>query len=309
MTIRFLQFKSWSQIYTYRQVIKGFTLIELLVAVLVATFAVSGLLTMVIRLLQTDQRESAQSETQQQIQMALDFIREDLREAVYVYDGKCLQTGGSTSCPNLANYIPASTTNSAPILAFWKLQPFPQQVQALCASTNPPLNTNCSAGKSYSLVIYYLRQNQSTDAPQWQGPARITRYQLTQFDSNGNSNAASGYVDPTAQGTSFQNWPQGTGQTLPSRLSGNPDTLVDSVDFTTSQTLNCPTPYVASPANGATSFYSCVRTASQPGTNQDIWLFLTGNASGKPGLNNNNFRPTLQTDVILRSVLNKIPFS
>ncbi|MBV8882927.1 MAG: prepilin-type N-terminal cleavage/methylation domain-containing protein [Chroococcidiopsidaceae cyanobacterium CP_BM_RX_35] len=289
---------------SYRKQEKGFTLLELLSAMVISGIVLSSTLTFIVNLLQFEQRNFAEDDLQQRMQTTLNSLSKELREAVYVYDGRCLQSGGQPgSCPNLANYIP-TPANSVPTLAFWKVQSLPQSIQAQCISANPPLGVNCISLRSYSLIVYYLQKNQPTDTPQWHGPARITRYQLTQFDSN--SNTIAGYVDPTAQGTSFQTWPIGTGQVLPSHLSGTPDTVVDSVDLTTAQTLNCSTLYAASPVKGFTSFYACVRTSARLGTIQDVRLFLTGNASEKPGTNN-NFRPTLLTDVTVGGIFNRVP--
>lgn len=333
-------FFNWLQIYTSKQKIKGFTLIELLVAIAIGGIAIAGLLSIVTNLLQTDQRDAARSETQQQTQMAFDYISEELREAIYVYDGRCFQAGGQPSaCTYIAGiaagYINNPDVNSVPILAFWKLRPFPAVVQAQCAAGTPPTTgtpptpvINCSSGRSYSLVVYYLRQNLPSDVPQWQGLARITRYELTQFDNAGNQ--IQGYVDPSTLGTSFQSWPQVNGQPLPTPPTVTPFTnvLADSIDLATSSTLNTnscsnpanlnpppnPSPYITSPSTGITSFYACVRTTAnqagvnQLGTSQDVWLYLTANASGKSGLNNNLYRPTLNTDVTIRGITNKVPF-
>ncbi len=317
---------------TNKQELEGFTLIELLVALAIGSIAIAGLLSIVTNMLQADQKDAARAETQQQTQMALDYIGEELKEAVYVYDGRCFQAGGQ---PGLCSYVAGTAgyvlnpdANSVPIVAFWKLRPFPQFIQTMCASPNPPAATNCTSGKSYSLVVYYLRQNLPSDPTQWQGPARITRYELTQFDSSNNTVTA-GYIDPSAVGTSFQSWPQVNGTPPTSSVTPNSvNILVDSIDFpTATPNLNCTNPknltpapttssYVASPLNGSASFYACVRTTAnatatgvnQQGTTQDVWLYLTGNASGKTGLNNNLYRPTLNTDVIVRGVPNKVPF-
>jgi len=283
---------------------EGFSLFELLSAMAVSGIVLSSLFTFMVNLLQLEQRDFAEDDLHQRMQTTLENLSKELREAVYIYDGSCLQPGNQpSSCPNLASYIP-TPANSVPTLAFWKVQPLPQNIQTQCMSANPPLGVNCISLRSYSLIVYYLQKNQPTDTPQWHGLARITRYQLTQFDSK--SNTVAGYVNPTAQGTSFQNWPIGTGQTLPPQLSGNPDTLVDSVDLTTAQTLSCPTPYTASPIRGFTSFYACVRRSAQLGVKQDVRLSLTGNTSGKPGAND-DFRPTLLTNVTVGGIFDRVP--
>jgi len=128
----------------------GFTLIELLVSTSIASIAVSGLMYIVIQLVQINQRESAQVETQRDLQMALDFMTSDLREAVYVYGGDCLQGQTTpTFCPGITNYIPVPA-NSVPILAFWKLEPLPKQIQDECNKGTADPTVSCDSGRTYS---------------------------------------------------------------------------------------------------------------------------------------------------------------
>ena len=69
-----------------RRIPRGFTLIEVLVSMVVAGFVISGLMFLVVDLLRTDQRELTLEQTQQDMKRALDYISDDLREAVFVYD-------------------------------------------------------------------------------------------------------------------------------------------------------------------------------------------------------------------------------
>ena len=112
----------------------GFTLIELLVAMFIGSIITSILLFLVVQLLQTSQRESARSDTQREMQMALDYIGRDLREAVYVYDGNCLASSppSGSACKGLLSYLPATTASNLPVLAFWRVDPLPPGIDALC---------------------------------------------------------------------------------------------------------------------------------------------------------------------------------
>ncbi|NJO66710.1 MAG: type II secretion system protein, partial [Leptolyngbyaceae cyanobacterium RM1_405_57] len=89
----------------------GFTLIELLVVIVIAGGIISGLMYLVVELLGVDQRESSRTETQREMQLAMDYIASELREAVYVYDGRCFAgistANPPTNCPALINYLPA----------------------------------------------------------------------------------------------------------------------------------------------------------------------------------------------------------
>lgn len=318
----------------------GFTLIELLIATVIGCIAISGLLSVTVQLLQTDQKESVRSETQSDMQMALDYINKDIREAVYVYDGNCLQgqpNDPNNYCPGIVNRIQIPVnSNSVPVLAFWKLEPLPNECQNTLNQLNDPCQPFRLAGRTYSLVVYFLTKKQSVDI--WQGQARVTRYELNQFTGTGNNfQLTSGYVSPTASGTSFRTWPDskqtGTWQSLANSMpTVNADTLVDFVDASggssddpcTSYNSDPNNPdYITSPSSttlgsgfaGIRSFYACVRVAStatqqtqqQSGLNQDVIVFIKGNPKGRQGYDSSSFLPTLKTQVLGRGVVDKQP--
>ncbi len=236
----------------------GFTLIELLVGTLLAAIVVTGLLDLVVQLMQANQQESAQTETQRDMQTALDFISSELREAVYVYGGNCLQ--GQTTptwCPGIVNSVNAPAS-SIPILAFWKLEPLPTQFyQTGGVCTISPIPSNCNSGRTYTLVIYFLSKNNLSAT--WPGKARIMRYALTQYNAAGTLNT--NYVDPNQTSVGFVNWPYKVSGLTQTNLLANPlnsdstntAVLVDFVDDTARPTvgdnsITCPTSdYVLSP--------------------------------------------------------------
>lgn len=342
MTTRLLKslLYQWRSFSVQRR-ISGFTLVELLVGTVIAGIAVSGLLYMVTRLLQTNQQQSAQSETQRDMQTALDYINSELRSAVYVYSGDCIYSATPpAACSGLVNYIPAQTS-SIPILAFWKLDPLPKPVQDTCDGGGPAAaNLPCLSGKTYTLVVYFLSKDPGT--ANWQGKARITRYALSRYNSAGVDQSTSGYVDPNQSGVTFASWPlQNNGPTttnLQSSAGGVPTgptavALVDFVDDTArdstakldlgDKTVACPadysitpnadtlTKYAVSPFDtdsNIRSFYACVRQGNT--SNQDVFVFLRGNAFGRAGIggmSDRAFLPTLQTQVLTRGVVNTAP--
>lgn len=316
---------------------RGFTLLEVLVVAVIAGTLVSGLMFIVVQLMQADQRESARTETQREMQLAMDYISTELREAVFVYTGDYL--------PTLAQYLPASLTQSGtvPVLAFWRHQPFPDAVKTACASATPPAGVGCMAGQSYSLVVYSLTRNPGTAGSPWRGGARITRYALTQFKGN-STDITEGYVNPSDQGN-FPNWPMFGGVNQQTARGGRPtagagtvNTLVDFVDGQTTfnNPVRCPgndpnnlRPYTISPPdsmlNGLPrSFYACVSSSDAAGSGtsvqylqttgfyQDTILYLRGSAVGRPGMPSLTTRsaellPTLETRVMLRGVLTRDP--
>lgn len=346
-------FLNWLLVYS-NQKQKGFTLVEILMSIIIGGIIITGLLAVVVELLTTNNREVSRTETQREMQMALDFIAAELREAVHIYDGNCLQQQddpyfqkkpNGSLCSGIIrnNYIP-TPANSTPILVFWKLDNLPEKVKNFCqaGNTGPAARPYpCLAGKSYTLVAYFLTRNQPTETA-WKGKARIQRFELPAYDKDGNP--IRGYADPIAPGMNFNRWPlndknvnQQTGSVLPAA----PTTLVDFVDdsnlTTLSQnqgtagtgtaTVQCPNGYALTPSDNTLNtfsfsqvrnFYGCVRIPDDliPGSsnstgafNQKVILFLRGNASGKPGIKEDNqgFLPAIATQVLNRGVKDKQP--
>jgi prepilin-type N-terminal cleavage/methylation domain-containing protein len=250
--------------------ISGFTLLELLIAMFVAGLIVVGLLTLSAQITEANQRDAGRSQIQQDMQAAIDYVSQDLREAVFVYNGQCLQgvvavSTANLSCPGLANYIPAEMTSGdrIPVLAFWRTSPLPDTIKALCTANLAELASDdsailennvlvragvpCVAANSYTLVVYALdRANDRDDNGVWQGKARLVRYQLPQFreGATDQSQQSTGYVNPLASSDlTFQQWPltvtgggvvsrQATAQSpgRPTVTENPPQVLVDFVD-------------------------------------------------------------------------------
>ncbi|KPQ39832.1 MAG: pseudopilin HpsC [Phormidium sp. OSCR] len=315
----------------------GFTLTEILVSMIIAGLVMSGLLGLMVELLTSDARETARTETQREMQMALDYISSDIRESVYVYDGDCMD-GETDSCDGFVNAI--SRDNSVPVLAFWKLEDLPKAVvdNHCSGGGQAPLDVPCLSGRSYSLIVYYLTRNEENDAT-WSGLGRLQRARLATFTSQGGPNFTPPYA-PVEEGSgdkpsTFQKW-------QPDNMSAfQVTTLVDFVDSrpldeigrsqgTDEPSVGCPDGHIITPsddtlnANGfgeVRNFYACIRDDSIPADddddenatsqtfNQKVILFLRGNAAGKPGIRDANigFMPAIQTQVLNRSVREKTP--
>ncbi|MBD2462850.1 prepilin-type N-terminal cleavage/methylation domain-containing protein [Oscillatoria sp. FACHB-1407] len=338
----------WLWNFSRRNRPQGFTLIELLIVTIIAAGIITGLLYMVIELMGSDQREASRNETQRELQRAMDYMSNEMREAIYVYTGECLQGQGALGvdsppfCPGLTPYLPAAlSTESIPVVAFWRQQQIPTVLRNQCgAANNPALATvPCLTTHSYALVVYSLSTANTGNL--WKGRARITRYALTQFDERTGAPTV-GYVSP-AQAINFGGWPFGRGANntvvnlQAQRPTGNPAVLVDFVDDGRGAQASgipslvtnavCPnsaaTPgidYSLSPTttalnnaglgNARTSFYACVSTIrdTDPGVNQDSILFVRGNARGRPGIATDRaFLPTLETRVLSRGILDRDP--
>ena len=362
----------WFRRSNRRRPTAGFTLIELLIAMFIGSIITSVLLYGVVELLKTNQRESSRAETQREMQLALDYISAELRQAVFVYDGGCLSGAGTfpangAGCPGVTNFLPTSISSgsASPVLAFWRVDELPQTLISRCAAsaaslnntTNPPPTATgggiggvpCLSRRTYSLVVYYLDTANASNI--WQGKARIRRYELTQFASTGAPNP--GWVDPTTTVNNFLGWPfnaagvnlqtaatlaDGSTNIYQGAITGananlSPPVLVDFVDdpITPASTANaCPgdsaaagslPPFVRTPvlATTITSFYACVRgggfTAAVPpvpnnvgGRNQEVALFLRGNAAGRSGVPSTaKVVFDLQTRTLSRGSLQKNP--
>ncbi len=246
---------------------KGFTLLELLVAMIIGSLIVVALLTLVVQLTETNQKDAARTQVQQDMQAAMDYIAQDLRSAVFVYNGECLQgngtpTSGATfadTCPGIINHIPA-TLNDKPdkvaVLAFWRTKELPQRIRDLCKANADDLGSDksdivennrmtknkvpCLAGYSYSLVVYSLDSSNPNNI--WNGKARLERYELSQFlsDPTDETSQTPGFVDPLEEPEfTFQQWPFKDGGATGAvsrqavRPTGQSFTLVDFVDTTT----------------------------------------------------------------------------
>lgn len=215
----------------------GFTLTELLVVLIIGSIIVTTLLSLVNELLKTNQRETAKSETQRDMQMSLDYIAADLREAAYVYDPTC-HSADVTSCPSYERFlpdeihtgIPAAGTQNAPgslaVLAFWKVDPLSAteiaSVEAVNCTTAYPATSDlvreCDQVKrqkrSLTLVVYSQEWDEANSTSKWKGKSRIVRYELKKYRdltaaSATKFNRTQGYVDPlTDLGEPiFKTWP------------------------------------------------------------------------------------------------------
>ena len=199
----------------------GFTLLELLIAMVIGSIIVSTLLYGVVNILQTDQRDASRSDTQRDMQMAIDYIARDVREATYVYgitqDATTDSTGKTTlgpkesclydygkdpsltrgkdgKCTGLLSSLPRflSAPNNRPVLAFWKAEPLPSLMQNNCRtnagdvgkiSTDSGYSAPLNATPCVAQRMYTLVVYSLNTEPDaiWRGKARIMRYQLPHF--------------------------------------------------------------------------------------------------------------------------------
>ena len=164
----------------------GFTMIELLVGTVIAFIIITPLLGMVIGLLNDDQKESAKANTEQEIQSALDYISEDLKQAVYIYDKKTLEEWKKNQPTNLP--FPTDDAKGTPILVFWKRELIPDSsgVGTITGCTQES-DIACDDQFVLSLVAYYsLKDTNTTWCPDGDPdhcPVRITRYEIDSYNN------------------------------------------------------------------------------------------------------------------------------
>ncbi|MEH2454792.1 hormogonium polysaccharide secretion pseudopilin HpsC [Nostoc sp.] len=184
------------------QQVNGFTLIELLVALVLAFLVLTPLLGFMVNILSTDQKEQAKANSEQEIQTAVDYIANDLQQAVYIYDNTALITNSNTvpASSGIQDQIPPSniapgcnSSTCQPILVFWKRKFL---TSAITLSNSTTTNTKDDTFV-YSLVAYYLIKDSSTT---WSKAARIARFEITDGVL-----AASGTTGTTVNCTGYPN--------------------------------------------------------------------------------------------------------
>ena len=179
---------------------KGMTLVELLVGSIMAFLIITPMLGFVVDMLNTDRREQVKSNTEQDLQAAVDFIAQDLSQAIYIYD-----QAGITAVNNSPTKLPPppQNTTGTPILVFWKRQQIKKSVPInSTVSAKKPSNCDskpeqCNDTYVLSLVVYYQIKDTTSNTTWCQPsggtcPTRIARYEIR----DGVKNPASIVTDP-----------------------------------------------------------------------------------------------------------------
>jgi prepilin-type N-terminal cleavage/methylation domain-containing protein len=198
---------------------RGFTLIELLVSLVIGTALVSILLLFLNQILETNRREDAKSTSQQELQAALNYISDDLQEAIYIYDADGMEAI-QAQIPYGNASTPALDPEKQPVLFFWKRYYYKPDEIVDGSKVDPPNSTNlvpkvdtpvacfttgtainaspppgqspCPFGAgifSYSLVGYYIEKDTGAPAT-WSNAARLNRWEIRE-----------GFRDPTCAAT------------------------------------------------------------------------------------------------------------
>jgi len=173
----------------------GFTLLELLVSLIMASIIISTLLGFLVSLLDTDRKEQAKVESQEEIQSALNYISDDLQQSVYIYDADGLYLTNSSLTPagvRIIDQIPNGTISGqdlTPVLVFWKRKPLGGTSTVTSSGGTPDVQVRClpflgtvtpCVGPDtfvYSLVAYYLVKDATPNG--WSNSARIARWEIS----------------------------------------------------------------------------------------------------------------------------------
>jgi hypothetical protein len=183
---------------------KGMTLVELLVGSIMAFLIITPMLGFVVDMLNTDRREQVKSNTEQDIQAAVDFIAQDLSQAIYIYDNNPAPTNTvtttATGIPALVGkFIPPADQTQTPILVFWKrrqitnavpVNGLTSQPQECELDAKPGTKGECNDAYVLSLVAYYqVKEPQNTWCQPSGGtcPTRIARYEISDGVKNPSS--------------------------------------------------------------------------------------------------------------------------
>ena len=181
--------------------VRGYTMIELLVGMIMAFLIITPLMGFVLNLLDDDRKEGVRATTDQELQSAMDYIQEDLRQAFYVYDRTGVQA---------INKVDGILQDKrTPILVFWK-----RTIEKKSRPVVTIKNRICSPSPTgalddsfvYSLVAYYV----STDNPNgiWSDKAvRIERLEIS--DGVQDPCDSSKYVSGFLPSDGFQKFTQG----------------------------------------------------------------------------------------------------
>jgi prepilin-type N-terminal cleavage/methylation domain-containing protein len=241
-----------------RQASRGFTLIELLVSLLVASIFLLATAMIVIETMRLDREETGRTQVQAELTQAMQYIQQDLAEALYIYNDAEQPNGDRT--PDLIQrlYTPGwirRPDGAIPVVAFWKLSPIPQRCYA--GSPTPqdirrgqatlkerPRDISVadwdnirSRRNIYTLVVYYLQRNYDDagnpdgNTP-WEGNARIARFELQPFDDECTQRSSFFREDPDPFQAGFLAWPRNpNGQTPIANSSAGPRlvTLVSNI--------------------------------------------------------------------------------
>jgi hypothetical protein len=155
-----------------------------------AFLIITPMLAFVVDMLNTDRREQVKSNTEQDVQAALDFIAQDLSQAIYIYDNRALNGSPRPNEDPVGPQLRPITNNGTPILVFWKRKQIRNAVSVetdLNKRTKPNAcdKDTCNDTYTRSLVAYYQVTETDPNSIWCQPsgsvcPTRIARYEISE---------------------------------------------------------------------------------------------------------------------------------
>lgn len=275
-----------------KQANSGFTLIELLVAMIIATLVITPLLGFMVNILNSDRIEQAKATSEAEIQTAIDYIAQDLEQAVYIYNVNGVEKVSTDDPRGIKNQIPPSATatgcgtstpNCFPVLVFWKRETEKKALPFVGSTAQTQDDTFV-----YSLVAYYLVKDPGGI---WSNTARIARFQIKAGVVNPNdpvnANGTTKYVTGREPSDGYKEFDlTNAGSTLSDKMNlwtntgtayaAQALTLIDYVDQSTADSpiQNCPTDMPRVPSDiTIRGFYACVNSS-----NTLAQVYIRGNA-------------------------------
>jgi len=240
---------------------RGFTLIELLVSLLIASIFLLATGMIVVETMRLDREETGRTQVQAELTQAMEFIQQDLAEALYIYNDTEQPNGDGIPDVIQRLYTPGwirQPAGAIPVVAFWKLEPIPQGCYAgnptlqqiregrATLPAEPPPEFPRTNGKNadwetlvsrrgiYTLVVYYLRRNYNNagnladgSTTPWEGNARIERFELRPFARQGNNDCTGRspffVEDPDPFRDGFLAWPSEQARARQIPIAGRTD--------------------------------------------------------------------------------------
>ena len=77
--------KGWMKFSRVTNRDHGFTMMELLIGLVMAFLVLTPLFGLMSSIMNTDKKEQAKTSSEQELQIAMDYITRDLQQAVYIY--------------------------------------------------------------------------------------------------------------------------------------------------------------------------------------------------------------------------------
>lgn len=143
----------------------GFTIVELLVGLTISIISITLLFRLLINVMEINRQEQAKITTESEIQTALDYIANDLKQAIYIYDAQGINA--------IRSQLPSTPTgiDRVPVLVFWRREIIKNVLPV-------PGSLIKDDAFVYSLVVYYLIRDTTASVSEWSKSARIARWKI-----------------------------------------------------------------------------------------------------------------------------------